>query len=140
MADYKLSYTAEEVDELLGKVKSGVCLPVVVDFDELGITNNVLQLFNAGGGKVEITTDNLVKKICHAIPLDRLYCAKLTVPDMGVMYVNPVYTLKNNGKLKSSHLDSYITVSGTITKFYVKINAHLLDGEYVGVDVVVGFH
>ena len=29
MADHKLSYTAEEVDELLGKVKSGVCLPVV---------------------------------------------------------------------------------------------------------------
>lgn len=29
MADYKLSHTAEEVDELLGKVKNGVCLPVV---------------------------------------------------------------------------------------------------------------
>ena len=29
MADYKLSYTAEEVDELLTKVKGGVCLPVV---------------------------------------------------------------------------------------------------------------
>lgn len=26
---YKLSYTAQEVDELLGKVKGGVCLPVV---------------------------------------------------------------------------------------------------------------
>ena len=29
MADYKLSYTAEEVDALLAKVKGGVCLPVV---------------------------------------------------------------------------------------------------------------
>lgn len=29
MAEYKLSHSAQEVDELLTKVKGGVCLPVV---------------------------------------------------------------------------------------------------------------
>ena len=38
MADFKLSHSAQEVDELLGKVKGGVCLPVVEIADPNEIT------------------------------------------------------------------------------------------------------
>ena len=40
MGDYKLSHTAEEVDELLGKVKSGICL----DYADLETVHEVTKV------------------------------------------------------------------------------------------------
>lgn len=48
MADYKLSYTAEEVDALLAKVNSGAVLPVV---------DLSAYVVPATGGSVEITDE-----------------------------------------------------------------------------------
>ena len=56
MADYKLSHTAEEVDELLTKVKNGVCLPYVelttmlVDGDEVTLTEEENEKLTAAIG------------------------------------------------------------------------------------------
>lgn len=49
---YKLSYTAQEVDELLGKVKGGVCLPVV-ELNVVANANDVTALSAEEAAKME---------------------------------------------------------------------------------------
>ena len=93
----------------------------VVDFDQLGITSHIVQLINAGGGRFDFETASDIEAICNAIPLDGFYCAKLTIPDMGLAYVVPACTLQENGMFKATHLDFTIVNGGTAIKFYVNI-------------------
>ena len=114
-----------------------------VDFDELGITQNILIPFASGGGSQVITTDaQSIDAICKAFPADGNYMAKITVPDMGIMYVKPVCTLfEADGRFRSSHLDAYIVSGNTLQKFYARIIAYKQaeTGEIVQLGVEVGF-
>lgn len=116
----------------------------VVDLDELGLTNPILLKFNEGGGSLDINPDNNygidTEKVCKAFPLDKGYNVKLTIPGMGIMAVNPVYTLFTDGKFRTVHLDSYVYIGDVLKKFYVRINGSYPDSGFYRVLFEVGFY
>ena len=93
-------------------------LPEVVDFDALGLTPIVLELFNAGGGEKAIMygQDKL-----DVIPWLRDPFVRITIPGMGIMCVNPVCILFDEDGCRMMHIDCYIEQSGTLLKFYVRV-------------------
>ena len=128
----------ETITPIDPKYLPGVCLPVVVDFDELGITNCVLGLFDENGGTEDLFENNPygvdVDRVCQAFPTGAGFSAKLTVPNTGVMHVNPVYTA-NGPDFKLAHFDSYLMNDSGLLKFYVRITCTL---DHVR--VVAGFY
>ena len=121
-----------------GSGGGGGWLPVV-DFDALGLTTTVLTLFAQNGGNIFLYHGDSfdAEAVLNAIPSNGAYIAKITIPDMGVMCINPVYTLFNDGRLVVAHFDSYLMSSGAMTKFYVRIE----NGEEgVGLAIRVGFY
>ena len=63
MADFRLSHTAQEVDELLSNVRNN-CLPVVIDLkkyehkrsssESYSVNDEALMLFSGGGGTINL--------------------------------------------------------------------------------------
>lgn len=119
-------------------------LLVVVNFDELGLTNAILSLLNNGGGDLFLPSVDggaaVSEAMCKAIPLDRSYIAKLTVPGMGVMNVTPIYTLKDDYGFKVAHFDSYTESNGALTKFYVRLYRNTNSANYDAGMIRVGFY
>lgn len=137
--------SAEFGKETIHPIDSKYLPNKVVDFDELGITNTVLELFNAGGGDAYVVEDdvNATEVIWKAFPLDGDYVAKFTIPnDGGTMYVKPVYTSTygENGML--AHFDSYLEVSGELKKFYVRLGCvnTIRDAGVNSVTLKLGFY
>lgn len=150
---YFLAFSAEEysyyvtsiVVKSVHPIKPKYLSSIVIDLDELGLTNPILKLFNDGGGVERIERNNTygidIQKVCKVFPLDKQYVVKLTVPDMGTMIVNPVYTMAIDGKFRTAHLDCYIDLSSGFKKFHVRIIGSYRDGgEADYVIVQVGFY
>ena len=75
MGDYKLSYTAEEVDELLGKVKGGSFIPV------LELSEEIFYAAVAGGGRTILPLDEYRVVMAAANAVSPLVL-KIAVGDM----------------------------------------------------------
>lgn len=118
----------------------------VVDFDQLGLTAPILELFNKGGGAASVVDGDVsvAKVIADAFPLDGNYVAKSTIPDIGTMYIKPVLTTFEEGKFIYTHLDSYLFDAGTntLTKFYARVayGTNIVGGENNTIRVTVGFY
>lgn len=112
----------------------------VVDFDQLGLTAPILELFNTGGGDAQLgTSESDGLAIINKFPLNGEYIAKLTIPGAGVYYVKPVYTMVTDGWFHSAHFDAYIMQNSQLVKFYVQV---FRPGEYYRdfASVKVGFY
>ena len=91
MADYKLGYTADEIDALLDKVKNGNTL----DLDEWGIGGTIAGLIQLGGGMqgVESSADdphwvkfreqnpNSITLMFNGLPVECYIATKIVVED-----------------------------------------------------------
>lgn len=125
--------------------------PVVIDFDVFGLTAPILELVNAGGGKLvaantEISVDVMadVDAICNAFPLDGNYTVKLTVSNTDIWYVNPVFTSFDADGFSKVHFDAYIYDSDNLIKFYVICASGIVTlpaGQTLpALYITVGFH
>ena len=117
----------------------------VVDFDKLGLTAPILELFNTGGGTASMKHDNAygvdIDAAVQAFPVGEVFVAKMTIPNMGSMVVTPIYSLSDQFGFKSAHFDSYITQSGALLKFYVRaIRGCAADGSTIQFNIEVGFY
>lgn len=136
--------TVHTIDPKYLPPSSGGGLPVV-DFDEIGLTDAILQLMNSGGGDLYLPSlDDVGKGIseamCKSFPADGCYVAKLTVPGMGAMSVNPVYTLFDEYGFKAAHFDSYTENSAGLNKFYVRLYRNTSTANYDSGSISVGFY
>lgn len=116
---------------------------VVVDFDKIGLTDAILYLLNSGGGDLLLQNmtggEAVSEAMCRAIP-ENACVAKLTVPGMGAMVVNPVYTLFDEYGFKVAHFDSYTENSTELNKFYVRLYRNMTNANYKHGMVRVGFY
>lgn len=118
----------------------------IVDFDALGITGPILLLFNAGGGDLNLYPDDGINfaSVEQAFLQDVNFIAKLTIPDVGTMYVKPVYVTYDQDRFISAHFDSYFRNNNGLLKFYVRIEMirMFFEGQGIkrGISVMVGFY
>lgn len=166
--NYKLSLTAEEIDQRLAnallateqtlteaqkqqaRTNIGVAEATVVDFDALGLTDCVMALFAENGGKMNLLAGNDygvdIEQVAAAFPKDRPYIARLTSGENVLMSVDPVYsTFGTTGRFQVAHFDSYLMQDDqTLTKFYVRIGCTWAVGPSSatvnGINVYVGFY
>lgn len=55
MSEYKLNFTAEQINEALNKVISGEFSPVVLNLNDLGLAEVVFAHVNSGGGSTTVS-------------------------------------------------------------------------------------
>lgn len=139
--------TPETIHPIDPKFLPGVCLPVVVDFDVLGLTAPILELVNTNGGMLKLQHENdygvNIEEVAQAFPNGKVYCASITIPDLGRMNVYPVYNSYDHRGLLAVHFDSYVyNVESGLIKFFVRIEPyyHTADTiELVNIGIRVGF-
>ena len=130
MADYKLSYTAEEIERLLGKVDNG---EVMVDVGDYGI--DIISLIGAGGGTATVTG---TAEMWEQINAHRDCTLTSIAYDGARAYMRPNYISEYKGLINYVAAQVFIDMgSGTIVTANILLYAYR-DGHggYEGTTVV----
>ena len=114
-------------------------VPVVIDFDELGLSNIIFSLFAAGGGEERIDATDAIRDI-FSKPYNGNVVCKVSLDERLTMYMHPMSARTHDGTLSALFMEGYITIDRAEVKLRVTFASITRDdyGSVERVSIVIG--